>query len=133
MFANDRKDRLKALHSDTVNKAVKSHERNTVLNDRSPPIDNSEKELTRNERTTLAQPKSGYYVLLGSYKSRIKKDASPNVGADCGMTPHDAKHLFVFPTNLTTLPLSDLWSRPADSIPESAISRQDTQIEMNMK
>ena len=50
MFANDRQTTLQALHADAVNKTVKS----------SPPINNSEKDLTRKERATLAQLKSGY-------------------------------------------------------------------------
>ena len=34
---------LQALHTDTVDKAVKSHERNVVLDGRPPPIGSSEK------------------------------------------------------------------------------------------
>ena len=41
-----------------------------MLDGRPPPISNSEKELTRKERSTLAQLRSGYCRLLGSYKSR---------------------------------------------------------------
>ena len=64
-----------------------------MLDGRPPPISNSEKELTRKERSTLVQLRSGYCRLLGSYKSRIKKDANLYVCADCGTTPHDVKHL----------------------------------------
>ena len=78
----------------------------------------SEKELTRKERSTLAQLRSGYCRLLGSYKRRIKKDASLDVCADCGTTPHDVKHLFVFPAHPTTPIPSDLWSRPTDAVRE---------------
>ena len=69
--------------------AVQCHERNVVLNGRPPPISNSEKELTKKERSTLAQLRSGYCRLLGSYKSRIKMDASLGVCADCGTTAPD--------------------------------------------
>ena len=55
---------------------------------------------------------------MGSYKSRLKKDESLNICADCGMTPHDIKHLFVFPAHSTTMTPSDLWSRPADAVRE---------------
>ena len=75
MVEKDRKATLQALHTDTVNKAVNSHERNVVIDGRPPPISNSEKDLTRKERSTLAQLRSGYCRLLGSYKSIIKKDA----------------------------------------------------------
>ena len=91
---NDRKATLQALHTDKV---VKSHRRNVVLDGRPLPISNEERDLTRKERSTLAQLRSGYCRLLGSYKSRIKKDASLNVCAYCGTTPHDVKHLFVCP------------------------------------
>ena len=97
---------------------VKSHERNVVLDGRPPPISNSEKDLIRKERSTLAQLRSGYCRLLGSNKSRIKKDASLNVCADCGTTPHDIKHLFVCPAHPSTMIPSDLWSRPTDAIRE---------------
>ena len=53
MVKNDRKATLQALHTDAVDKAVKSHERNVVLDGRSPPISRSEKEWTRKERSTL--------------------------------------------------------------------------------
>ena len=91
MVKNDRKATLQALHTTAVAKAVQCHERNVVLDGRPPPISNSEKELTRKERSTLAQLRSGYCRLLGSYKSRIKKDANLDVCADCGTTPHNVK------------------------------------------
>ena len=118
MVENDRKATLQALHTAAVVKAVQCHEMNVVLDGRLPPISNSEKELTRKERSTLAQLRSGYCRLLGSYKSRIKKDANLNVCADCGTTPHDVNHLFVCPAHPTTLIPSDLWSRPTDAVGE---------------
>ena len=118
MVKNDRKATLQALHTAAVVKAVQCHERNVVLDGRPPPIGNSEKELTRKERSTLAQLRSGYCRLLGSYKSRINKDANLDVCADRGTTPHDVKHLFVCPAHPTTLIPSDLWSRPTDAVQE---------------
>ena len=52
MFEKDRKATLQAFHPDAVNKAVKSHEKNVVLDGRPPPISNSEKDLTGKERST---------------------------------------------------------------------------------
>ena len=111
MIKNDRKATLQVLHNDAVDKAVKSHERNVVLDGRPPPIGRSERDLTRKERSTLTQLRSGYCRLMGSYKSRIKKDASLNVCADCSTTPHDVKHLFVCPAHPTTMIPSDLWNK----------------------
>ena len=118
MLANNRKATLQAIHSDAVNKAVKDQKKNIVLDGFPHPISDSEKDLTRKERATLAQLRSGYCKLLGSYKSRIKKDASLDICADCGKTPHDVKHLFDCPAHLTTLIPSDLWSKPVESIRE---------------
>ena len=69
---NDRKATLQALHNDAVNKTIKSHERNVVLDGRPPPKSSSEKDLTRKERSTLAQLRSRYCRFLGPYKRRIK-------------------------------------------------------------
>ena len=115
MIAKDRKTTLQAIHTMTVNQAVNSLGRNVVLDDRPPAINISEKELTRKERTTLAQLRSGHCRLLGSYKSRISKDVSLAV---CGKTPHDVKHLFNFPAHPTTMTPSDLWNRPVDAVRE---------------
>ena len=58
MIAKDRKTTLQAIHTMAVNQAVTSLGRNVVLDDRPPAINISEKELTRKERTTLAQLRS---------------------------------------------------------------------------
>ena len=116
MLADNRKATLQAIHTDAVNKAVKDQKKHVVLDDLPHPINDSEKDLTRKERTTLAQLRSGYCKLICSYNCRIKKDASLNVCADCGNTPHDVKHLFACPAHPTTLILSDIWSKPMDSI-----------------
>ena len=68
MIAKDREATLQAIHTMAVNQDVTSLRRNVVLDDRPPLINISGKELTRKERTTLAQLRSGHYILLGSYK-----------------------------------------------------------------
>ena len=115
MLVNNRKATLQEIHTDAVNKAVKNQKKYTV---RWSSTHNQQlrKDITRKERATFAQLRSGYCKLLGSYKSRIKKDASPYVYADCGKMPHDVKHLFAFPAHPTTLIPSDLWSKPVESI-----------------
>ena len=118
MLANNRKATLQAIHSDAVNKAVKDQKKNIVFDGLPRPINDSEKDLTRKERATPAQLRSGYSKLLDSFKSRIKKDASLDVCADCGKTPHDVKHLFACPAHPTTLIPSDLWSKPVETIRE---------------
>ena len=95
MVKNDGKATLQALHTDAIDNYVKSHERNVVLDGCPPPISSSERDLTRKERSTLDQLRSGYCRLMGSYKQ-----------------------LFVFPAHPTTMILSDLWSRPTDAVRE---------------
>ena len=74
MLADNRKATLQAIHTEEVNKAVKDQKKNIVLDGLPHPINDSEKDLTRKERATLAQLRSGYCKLLCSY--RIKKEAS---------------------------------------------------------
>ena len=69
MIAKDRKTTLQAIHTMAVNQAITSLGRNVVLGDRPPAINIFEKELTRKERTTLAQLRSGQYRLIGSTRA----------------------------------------------------------------
>ena len=55
MLADNRKATLQAIHTDAVNKAVNDQKKNIVLDDLPHPINDSEKDLTRKERATLAQ------------------------------------------------------------------------------
>ena len=118
VLPDNRKATLQSIHTDAVNKAVKNQKNNSELDDPSHPINDSEKDLTRTERATIAQLRSGYSKLIGSHKSRIKKDASLNVCVDCCQTPHDFKHLFACPVQPTTLIPSDIWNKPMGSIRE---------------
>ena len=71
MLADNTKTTLHAIHTDAVNKAVKDQKKNEVLDDLPHPINDSEKYLTMKVLATLAQLRSGYCKLIGSYKSRI--------------------------------------------------------------
>ena len=95
MIAKDRKTTLQAIHIMIVNQAVTSLGRNAVLDDCSPTINISEKELTWKERTTFAQLRSGHCRLLGSYKSRISKDVSIVVCDDCGYVRYVIYNIYI--------------------------------------
>ena len=71
--SDNRKATLQPIHTDAVNKAVNDQKKNIVLDDLPRPINDSEKYLTRKERAPLAQIRSEYCRLLGSYKSRKKE------------------------------------------------------------
>ena len=88
-----------------------------------PAINISEKELTRKEHTTLAQLRSGHCRLLSSYKSRISKDVSLDVCADCGKTPHNVKHLFNCPAHPTDNDTVGLMEQTCGRNPETQLSR----------
>ena len=64
MIAKDMKVTLQAIYTNAVNQAVNSQERNFVLDDHPPLINNPEKYLTRKERMTLTQLRSGHCRLL---------------------------------------------------------------------
>ena len=122
MIAKDRKA-LQAIHTKAVNQVVNSQRRNVVLDDR-PPLSNiSEKELTRKERTTFVQLRSGHYRLLDSYMSRISKDASLDVCAGCGKTPHDVKHLFGCPCSTNDNDTVGLIEHTSGRHPRTQLSR----------
>ena len=126
MLADNRKVTLHAIHTDAVNNAVKDQKNNIVLDDLPHPINDSERDLTNKERATFAQLRTGYCRLIGSYRSRIKKDASLNVCADCINTPHDVNHLFACPAHPMTLISSDLWKKNNGLNPEIQLSRGGT-------
>ena len=69
LLANNRKD---TLHTSFVNTAIDNMKDSIVLNNRPPPINNAETLLSRRQRTTLSQLRSGHYKLLNSYKKRLK-------------------------------------------------------------
>ena len=73
MIAKDRKTTLQAIHTMAVKQAVTSLGRNVVLNDHPPAINISEKELTRKERTTLAQFRSRHVDSLAPTKAESVK------------------------------------------------------------
>ena len=114
MLEDNRKATLQAILTD--NKAVNNQKHNIVSADLPHPINAWEKYMYMKERATLAQLRSGYCRLLGSYKSRMKTDVTLNVCADCGKTPHDVTQIFACPGHTTTLISTYLWSSLMDSI-----------------
>ena len=96
LLANTKKTSLQAVHTSFVN-------HNRVLNYRPPPISDEETYLTRRQRATLSQLRSGHCKLLNSYKNGLKQTDSSSC-PDCGMDPQDVPHLFNC-TALLTPPL----------------------------
>jgi hypothetical protein len=109
------KQRLKAIHTNSVRDQIANFEHNKVLGAPPPKICDSEKDLPRATRSTLAQLRSGYSIMLFSYKSRIeKRDPVPDICPLCQQPGHTTNHLFNCPANPTTLTPRDLWLRPLE-------------------
>ena len=73
LLANNRKDTLQALYTSFVNTEIGNMKDNRVLNNRPPSINDEENLLSRRQRTTLSQLRSGHCKLLNSYKKRLKQ------------------------------------------------------------
>lgn len=106
------KTAIKELHTTTVSKVLQEYEVNNVLLHHPPSINPEELKLTRRERSSLAQLRSGYCKLLNSYLFRI--NGTPDICPLCLETPHNTHHLFDCRENPTTLTVLDLWTRPAE-------------------
>ena len=68
LLANNRKDTLQILHTSFVNTAIGNMKDNRVFNNRPPSINDEETLLSRRQRTTLSQLRSGHCKLLNSVK-----------------------------------------------------------------
>ena len=93
LLADTKKLSLQAVHTSFVNAAIDKITDNRVLNYQPPPINDKETYLTRRQRATLSQLRSGNCKLLNSYKKRLKQNDSSGC-PDCGMDSQDVPHLF---------------------------------------
>ena len=103
------------LHTRAVREAIGSRRPNAVLSAAAPDIDDSEADLPRVARTTLAQLRSGYCSALNDFRHRIDLSPSPACPC-CRQADHTTDHLFncsEHPTDLTPL---DLWHRPVEAL-----------------
>ena len=110
--SEDYKRKLKVIHTNSVREMIDSMAHSKVLNAPPPKISDSEKDLPRAARTTLAQLRSGYSTFLNSYKARIDNNATDQ----CPSCPaaHTTDHLFNCPANPTNLTARDLWTAPLE-------------------
>ena len=112
---HDIKTTRKVLHTRAVQAAIRSRRLNGVLSGAAPEVDQSETELPRIARTTLAQLRSGYCSALETFRHRINLAPSA-VCPCCRQTDHTTQHLFSCPEHPTTLTPLDLWQRPAEAV-----------------
>ena len=117
LLANRKKASLQAVNTSFVNTTIYNMRDNRVLSNRPPPISEEEIYLTRRQRATLSQLRSGHCKLLNSYKKRMKQTVSSSC-PDCGMDPQDVPHLFNCTAHPTTLTPENLCDRPIKTIRE---------------
>ena len=105
------KPALNSIHTDAVRKSIASLGPNPLLGVSPPPIAASEKFLSRIQRSTLAQLRSGQCHLLNDYKVLTGRGTSA-VCPECLIRRHTVPHLFNCDAAPTTLKLVDLWKNP---------------------
>ena len=99
------------LHRKAVQDSIRGYRDNVVLGGYPPPISEEERTLPRKTRCTLAQLRSGQSTYLQSYQAKLNAGVDPTC-PDCGGGEHTTNHLFMCPSNLTTLVAEDLWNFP---------------------
>ena len=102
---------LKSIHQTGLTEVLQSYQPNIVLGGYPPPINTLERNLPRSTRCTLAQLRSGYSLLINSYKSKIDPDTVDSC-PDCAASPHSTSHLFDCPSNPTQVSAESLWRDP---------------------
>ena len=115
LLANTKKESLQAVHTSIVNTAIDNMTHNRVLNYQPPPINDQETYMSRRQRATLSQLRSGHCKLLNSYKERLKQTDTSSC-PDCGMDPHDVPHFFNCTAHATASTPENLWDRPVKTI-----------------
>ena len=102
---------IQSIHHEAVQQVIKDLGPNPLLGKTPPPPDKSERSLTRAQRSTLSQLRSGYCRLLKDYQVRVGL-APDALCPECLYQRHTTRHLFICPATPTNLSISDLWRHP---------------------
>ena len=100
-----------ALHTEAVASTISKLGNNPVLEAPPPPIAPSEATLTRRQRSTLSQLRSGQCHLLNDYLVLTGRSDSA-ICPECLIRRHTVNHLFNCDAASTTLTTLDLWKNP---------------------
>ena len=109
------KGALKTIHSNAVSSAIDRHENSRILGGPRPQINPSESTLSRAERSTLAQLRSGECQSLNNYLAKVGR-ATSAICPECRFQRHTVHHLFTCDARPTDLSVRDLWTDPVASI-----------------
>ena len=102
---------LKSIHTSAVAASINRLGVNPLLGTRPLPISPSERRLSRPQRTTLSQLRSGHCQLMQDYRVRVGQSTT-DVCPVCNSQPHTVSHLFDCAAALTSLTVKDLWLNP---------------------
>ena len=111
----DYKKSLDTLHTEAVSNTIAKLGKNPILDTNPPPIASSESRLSRKQRSTLAQLRSGQCHLLNDYLVLTGRKQSA-LCPECLIRRHTVKLIFncdAAPTNLT---IKDLWNNPVSVV-----------------
>ena len=106
---------LNQIHTQAVNNSISKLAPNPLLGATPPPISPSESRLPRNQRTTLAQLRSGHCRLLGDYKVLTGLGTSA-LCLECLFRRQTVPHLFNCDAAQTQLTVRDLWINPVTAM-----------------
>ena len=107
----DIKEARKVIHTRAVEAAVRGREPNRVLGTAPPDLDEEERELSRGERTALAQLRSGFSADLNTFRSAIGA-SDTTLCPCCRQEEHTTQHIFQCPEHPTALTPLDMWLHP---------------------
>ena len=112
----DIKTTRKVIHTRAVEVAIESRKPNRVLGAAAPDVsDLAEQDMTRQERTTLAQLRTGFCSALNGYLHVIGATESPLCPC-CRQADHTVQHLFQCPEHPSTCTPTDLWLHPVRAL-----------------
>ena len=106
---------LKSIHTAAVSETISNLAPNPLLGTAPPPISPSEKRLSRIQRTTLSQLRSGHCKLLGDYQVLTGRSVSA-LCPECLFRRQTVPHLFNCDARPTQLTLRDLWENPVTAV-----------------
>ena len=115
MPAGDYKGALRTIHSKAVVETIDRFKFSRVLDGPRPDINPSETVLTRAERTTLAQLRSGECKSLNNYLVKVGRSTTA-ICPECRFQRHTVNHLFTCDARPTDLRVEDLWTDPSSSM-----------------
>ena len=103
------------IHTSSVSASISKLGVNRLLGD-APPKIASEVSLTRAERSTLSQLRTGHCKRLNDYKHSFLQQSPTAICPECLFRRHTASHLFDCDARPTDLSIRDLWTSPVSVV-----------------